>query len=71
MAHLASPQSFFDVSGGDPIYINGSLVLCGRSDNAAERFFNGKIAQFAVFDNALTPQMVCLPNYDICVFLQI
>ena len=58
MAQLAEPQSFFDVSGGDPITVNGSIVLCGRSDQVSDRFFNGKIAQFAVFNSSLTPQAV-------------
>lgn len=30
--------------GGSPFSLNGSIVLCGRSDGDAERFFDGSIA---------------------------
>ena len=58
MAGLEAPQNFFTVSGGDAIAASGNLVLCGRSDLASERFFDGKLTQLAVFNNALTTQSV-------------
>ncbi len=75
MAELEDPQPFFRVDGGSPLNLNGSIVLCGRSDQAIDRFFNGNIAQFAVFDQPLTPQsvrplkntLVCLQLIESCV----
>lgn len=61
MAQLVEPQRYFTVPGGDPIYINGSLVLCGRSDLVPDRGFHGKLAQFSVFNDSLTSQGVRLP----------
>ena len=60
MAALTAPQTFFDVSAGDPLDIDGPVMLCGRSDQLNARFFDGKIAQFSLFDNALTNQTVSL-----------
>ena len=57
-AQLTDPQPFFSVSGGDPIHLNGSVVLCGRTDQASDRFYHGNVAQFAIFDQALTSQSV-------------
>lgn len=58
MAQLVEPQTYFNVPGGDPIYINGSVVLCGRSDLVPDRGFHGKLAQFTVFNDSLTSQGV-------------
>ena len=58
MAALDSPQSYFNLSGGLPIQVDGDIVLCGRSDLAADRFFDGLITQFTIFDNALTSAAV-------------
>jgi hypothetical protein len=33
------------VSGGGPMMLNGSIVLCSRADLSFERFFDGSIAQ--------------------------
>lgn len=53
-----APQPVFAVSGGKPIAVDGNLVLCGRADLGADRFFDGRIAQLSVFDSALTQQAV-------------
>ena len=58
MAALQSPLSYYNLSGGSPIHVDGDIVLCGRSDLAADRFFDGRITQFAIFDNALTSAAV-------------
>lgn len=58
MADLEAPQTFFSISGGDPVSAAGNLVLCGRADLGSERFFDGKLTQLAVFNNALTSQAV-------------
>ena len=34
------------------------VVLCGRSDRSASRFFDGRVAQLALFDEALSPAAV-------------
>ena len=54
MAALTDPQPFFSVSAGQGFSIDGPIVLCGRSDLASGRFFEGKIAHFSVFDSPLT-----------------
>jgi hypothetical protein len=38
--------------------LNGTIVLCGRSNNMTERFFDGRLTQLAIFDSALTPDAV-------------
>lgn len=48
--NLTSPQEFFHVDGGDPINLDGEIVLCGRSDKQTSRFFEGRVAQLALFD---------------------
>jgi hypothetical protein len=40
--------------GGDPADLDGNIILCGRSDRDADRFFNGSIAHLALFDSAVT-----------------
>ncbi len=32
------------IDGGDPILLNGNVVLCSRSDATSERHFDGKLA---------------------------
>ncbi len=40
--------------GGDPADLDGNIILCGRTDRDADRFFNGSIAHLALFDSAVT-----------------
>jgi hypothetical protein len=58
-ANLTSPQAFFHVDGGDPINIDTNIVLCGRSDAQTSRFFDGRVAQLALFDTSLQAGEVC------------
>jgi len=46
------------VDGGDPIYLDSPITLCGRMDLNATRFFSGRLAELSVFDAALTPTQV-------------
>ena len=49
------------VSGGDPMFLNSPITLCGRVDLNADRFFDGRLAELSIFDNALTrPQVAAL-----------
>ncbi|KAK9797358.1 hypothetical protein WJX73_002152 [Symbiochloris irregularis] len=47
-----APLSVADV--GQPIYAGGTMVLCGRSDYGASRFFDGRVAQLSIYDYALS-----------------
>ena len=51
---LQAPRAFFHVDGGDLMNITSDIVLCGRSDHAPGRTFNGKISQLAFFNDALS-----------------
>ena len=46
------------VSGGDPMFLNSPITLCGRVDLNADRFFDGRLAELSIFDNALTRPQV-------------
>jgi hypothetical protein len=56
------------VSGGDPMFLDSPITLCGRVDLNAERFFSGRLAELSIFDNSLTKQQVTLQT-DVCVHL--
>eukprot|EP00884_Botryococcus_braunii_P015271 jgi/Botrbrau1/2427/Bobra.0395s0049.1 len=43
------------VDGGDPMYIDGKINLCARSNMMADRFYDGRIAQLSIFDSSLSP----------------
>lgn len=38
--------------------IDGEMVLCGRSDETAQRGFTGSLAELAIWDTAITAQQV-------------
>ena len=42
-----------NLTGGSPMVNVSHIVLCGRSDLAPERFFDGRIAHFALYDKAI------------------
>jgi hypothetical protein len=65
-AALQSPQNYFQVDGGQPIYADGPIVLCDRADHAPGRTFDGRIAQLSVFDAALTENNVRAPPLGSC-----
>lgn len=56
---LQAPRAYFHVDGGDPMNIKSDIVLCGRADHAPGRTFDGKIAQLAFFDDALSAYQAC------------
>jgi hypothetical protein len=49
---------YFTVGGGAPLNIGSDIVLCGRSDSATARFFDGRVAQLSLFDTGLGPEGV-------------
>ena len=51
-----------DLNAGRPIVNVSSVVLCGRSDLATGRFFDGRIAHFTVYDQALDNNTVRTPK---------
>ena len=56
-------------TGGEPILNVTELVLCGRSDLGAQRFFDGRIAHLAVYDVAINSATVwpsCRPELGCC-----
>ena len=48
----------FHVDGGGPMFLDGRIYLCGRSDLHKERHFTGKITHLSLFDQALSPENV-------------
>ena len=46
------------VDGGKPLDIDGNMVLCGRSDDTAQRGYTGSLAELAIWNTALTAQQV-------------
>lgn len=56
---LRDPTDYWHVDGGAPLARSAvDVVLCGRSDRSASRFFDGRVAQLALFDEALAPAAV-------------
>jgi hypothetical protein len=49
------------VDGGQPMDIDGPLMLCDRADRLAGRTFDGSIAQLAIFNAALSENNVRAP----------
>lgn len=39
--------------GGDPIYLDGNIYLCARTDGDSHRFFSGSVAQAGFYNEAL------------------
>ena len=39
--------------GGDPIYLDGNIYLCARTDGDSQRFFSGSVAQAGFYNEAL------------------
>ena len=50
--------SLFQVDGGRAIYADGPITLCDRADRTPGRGFNGRLAQLAIYDAALTESNV-------------
>ncbi len=39
--------------GGDPIYLDGNIYLCARTDGDSQCFFSGSVAQAGFYNEAL------------------
>lgn len=52
------PQTLSPAPGAPLARSAVDVVLCGRSDRSASRFFDGRVAQLALFDEALSPAAV-------------
>lgn len=46
------------IDGGDPIYLDSPITLCGRADKDPERAFTGRLTALTIFDDALSPAQV-------------
>lgn len=42
------------VSGGDPMFLDSPITLCGRVDLEPSRFFSGRLAELTIFDTDLS-----------------
>ncbi len=51
-------RCLLQVDGGDPMQLDGTLVLCVRSDDPSERHFDGKLAYLGLYDTPLNPQQI-------------
>jgi hypothetical protein len=50
----AAPQ----IDGGDPILLDGNVVLCVRSDDPEGRHYDGRLAYLGLYDVALNETQV-------------
>ena len=46
------------VDGGRSIYADGPITLCDRADRVPGRGFDGRLAQLAIYDAALSESNV-------------
>ena len=46
------------MDGGKALEIDGDIVLCGRSDETAQRGYTGSLAELAIWDTAITAAQV-------------
>jgi hypothetical protein len=46
------------IDGGDPIYLDSNITLCGRGDKTGSRAFTGRLTSLYIFDDALSPAQV-------------
>eukprot|EP01025_Chloroclados_australasicus_P044240 TRINITY_DN4782_c0_g1_i1.p1 TRINITY_DN4782_c0_g1~~TRINITY_DN4782_c0_g1_i1.p1 ORF type:complete len:770 (+),score=55.11 TRINITY_DN4782_c0_g1_i1:95-2404(+) len=46
------------VNGGDPIYLDSDIHLCGTTGNNPDRYFNGLVYQLSLYDQTLTAQNI-------------
>lgn len=44
--------------GGLPIFADGDIFLCGRTDHNPERHFDGSVTQLSIYDVRLTEEQV-------------
>lgn len=42
-----------EIDGGDPLFLGGPLLLCGRYGGPASRAYGGQLANLAIYDGAL------------------
>src|SRR5690348_16375813 len=52
--HAAPDGTPLEVSGGEPVLLDGKITLCGRADLDSVRFFSGLLAQLSIFNTTLT-----------------
>lgn len=45
---------FYGTNGGRPMLLDGSIVLCGRSDAGVNGSYDGALSSLSLYDNALT-----------------
>lgn len=45
--------SFYGTNGGRPMLLDGSIVLCGRSDAGVNGSYDGALSSLSLYDNAL------------------
>lgn len=46
--------------GGDSMYLNNSVYLCGRADGDGDRFFSGSVAQAGFYNEALNASSIAV-----------
>lgn len=56
--YMNSAGGVATADGGDPIFLNGTLTLCGRADLNSQRFYSGRLAHLRIFDFALNETQV-------------
>ncbi|KDD71637.1 hypothetical protein H632_c4646p0, partial [Helicosporidium sp. ATCC 50920] len=55
---LPAGDTLAAATAGGALTLDGPIVLCARTDKAADRFFDGRVAHLALFQNALDAPQV-------------
>ncbi|GLC41484.1 hypothetical protein PLESTM_001201000 [Pleodorina starrii] len=55
-----STAAYAEIDGGDPMFMGGPLLLCGRYGAPYSRAYGGQLANLAVFDAALNAAQVAM-----------
>ena len=55
--------------GGDPIYLDGNIYLCARTDGDSHRFFSGSVAQAGFYNEALNATNIQVRRHCWCLNL--
>ena len=66
MLALDKLSDMLQVDGGRAIYADGPITLCDRADRTPGRGFDGRLAQLAVYDAALTESNVRTETHISC-----
>lgn len=56
-----------NIDGGQPMNIDGKIVLCGRSDRDMTRGYSGQLAELAIWDGSLSSAQVAAIYHEVSI----